>query len=468
MEYPQSRILVVDDECEQRDRVGALLESWGYATLKATNGSEALGLLDSEQVDVVVTDLMMPVMTGLELLRSLHERGSAPPVIALTAFGGIEKALSVIHDYGAFWFAEKPVQPEVLRALVERAVTQVRLAEENHRLRLQLSQQGVLDELIGNSDPMKRLFATIRQIAPTRASVLLTGESGSGKELVARAIHKLSPRTKQPFIAVNCAALPETLIESELFGHEKGSFTGAVERRVGCMEAADGGTLLLDELAEMPIQTQGKLLRVLEDRRVRRLGGRTDFDVDVRVIAATNRNALDAIRDGRLREDLYYRLNVFHLALPALRERKEDLPLLADAFVQRYNLQHGCKVSGLHPSTLERLYSHNWPGNVRELRNVIEYCVVMTGEGLIYPKSLPAHIGDGGAPTIEVSGESETVTLPFGTSVEKAEEALIRLTLQHTNNNKTRAALILGLSTKTLLAKLRQYHKGHSMAADGR
>lgn len=232
-----------------------------------------------------------------------------------------------------------------------------------------------------------------------------------------------------------------------------------MERRIGCVESADRGTLLLDELAEMPVQTQAKLLRVLEERRVRRLGGRAEISVDVRVVASTNRNPQDAIRDGRLREDLYYRLNVFHLALPPLRERKEDIPLLADSFIETYNRLHECRVNGLHPSTLERLQSHPWPGNVRELRNTIEYCVVMTGEGLIYPKALPPQLGEVSTQAVEIAPNDETINLRVGTSVDQAEQALIRLTLQHTNNNKTRAALILGLSTKTLLAKLRQYDK---------
>jgi transcriptional regulator with PAS, ATPase and Fis domain len=345
-----------------------------------------------------------------------------------------------------------------LRILLERATSQSRLAEETERLQRQLSYQGVLVDLVGQSSPMQQVFSLTRQVAPSKAAVLITGESGTGKELVARAIHHLSPRRSGPFIAINCAAMPETLMESELFGHEKGAFTGAIERRAGCFELAQHGTLLLDELAEMPVGTQAKLLRVLEDSRVRRLGGKSEILVDVRIIAATNKVPEEAIRRGELREDLYYRLNVFQIPLPPLRQREGDLPLLSEALIRDLNRKHGCKITEVTPETLDQLRRHNWPGNVRELRNVIERAVIIAGEGPITPAHLPRDFGISiGARPVQDSYEPDAVKLQVGTTVGEAEKALILLTLQHTKNNKTRAAEILGISLKTLFNKLKEY-----------
>ncbi|HYP15384.1 MAG TPA: sigma-54 dependent transcriptional regulator, partial [Bryobacteraceae bacterium] len=321
-----SKVLIVDDEETQRNGLASMITSWGFACETATDGQDALDKLNNGAVQVLVTDLMMPRMDGFELLKRLGSQGSVPPAIVLTAFGNIETAIATIHDLGAFWFLEKPIQPAALRILLERAASQSRLAEETERLQRQLQYQGVLVDLVGQSPSMQQVFSLVRQVAPSKAAVLITGESGTGKELVARAIHHLSPRRGGPFIAINCAAMPETLMESELFGHEKGAFTGAVERRAGCFELAQHGTLLLDELAEMPVGTQAKLLRVLEDSRVRRLGGKNEIVVDVRIIAATNKNPEDALRKGELREDLFYRLNVFQVLLPPLRQRESDIP----------------------------------------------------------------------------------------------------------------------------------------------
>ncbi len=344
-----TRVLIVDDEENQRTGLASMISSWGFAAETAADGQDALEKLASFQAHVLITDLMMPRMDGFELLRRLSSQGGGPPAIVLTAFGSIETAISTIHDIGAFWFLEKPIQPHALRVLLERAASQSRLAEETERLQRQLSYQGVLGNLVGNSPGMQQVFSLIRQVAPSTAAVLVTGESGTGKELVARAIHGLSPRSHSPFVAINCAALPETLMESELFGHEKGAFTGAVERRAGCLELAQNGTLLMDEIGEMPIGTQAKLLRVLEDSRVRRLGGKSEIVVDVRIIAATNRVPEDAIKKGQLREDLYYRLNVFHIALPPLREHKEDLPVLTEALLRDLNKKHNCRVADVEP-----------------------------------------------------------------------------------------------------------------------
>lgn len=452
-----AKVLIVDDEETQRNGLASMITSWGFAAETATDGQDALDKLNNGAVQVLVTDLMMPRMDGFELLKRLGSQGSVPPAIVLTAFGNIETAIATIHDLGAFWFLEKPIQPAALRILLERAASQSRLAEETERLQRQLQYQGVLVDLVGASGSMQQVFSLIRQVAPSKAAVLISGESGTGKELVARAIHHLSPRRGGAFVAINCAAMPETLMESELFGHEKGAFTGAVERRAGCFELAQHGTLLLDELAEMPVGTQAKLLRVLEDSRVRRLGGKNEIVVDVRIIASTNKNLEEALRKGELREDLYYRLNVFQIPLPPLRQREGDIPLLAEALIRNLNRKHGCKVTELSREVLDLLSRHNWPGNVRELRNVLERAVIIAGEGSILPSHLP-HFGNvGGQRPAADFKEVDAVRLPVGTTVGEAEKALIQLTLQHTKNNKTRAAEILGISLKTLFNKLKEY-----------
>jgi DNA-binding NtrC family response regulator len=318
-----------------------------------------------------------------------------------------------------------------------------------------------LGELVGESPAMQEIFSLIRQIASSSASVLITGESGTGKELVARAIHQLSPRSDAPFVAVNCAALPETLIESELFGHEKGAFTGAVERRAGCFEQAQGGTLLLDEIGEMPIATQAKLLRVLEESKVRRLGGRVDIPISVRVLAATNQQPEKAIKDNRMREDLYYRLNVFQLLLPPLRERRSDIPGIANSMIGNLNKKHGCRVTHLAADVLTRLSEHSWPGNVRELRNAIERAIIVAGEGEVQLRHLPSMFATASATAQPAAAakadQNETLQVRIGDSLNDVEMAYLRLVLRYTNNNKTRAAHILGLSVRTLHNKLSAY-----------
>jgi DNA-binding NtrC family response regulator len=457
--HASARVLIVDDEEVQRNGLASMVASWGYAPEVAVDGQDAIERLNNDgPVQVLVTDLMMPRLDGFELLKRLGTQGNMPPAIVLTAFGNIETAIATIHDLGAFWFLEKPIQPAALRILLERAAKQSRLAEEAERLQRQLLYQGVLVDMVGQSGAMQGVFSLIRQVAPSKAAVLVTGESGTGKELVARAVHHLSPRRGGPFVAINCAAMPETLMESELFGHEKGAFTGAVERRAGCFELAQHGTLLLDELAEMPIGTQAKLLRVLEDSRVRRLGGKNEIVVDVRVIAATNKNPEEAIKKGELREDLYYRLNVFQIDLPPLRQREGDIPLLVESLIRDMNRKHGCKVTEISRDALEALQRHGWPGNVRELRNVIERAVIIAGEGTITPQHFPRDFGSSGASKqLPAYNDIDSVRLPVGTTVSEGEKALILLTLQHTKNNKTRAAEILGISLKTLFNKLKEY-----------
>src|ERR1700683_1492915 len=329
---PLVRVLVADDEENQRVGLAKMIQSWGFTVDTAFDGQDAFDKLAQTPTHVLVTDLMMPRMDGFELLKRLGSQGTLPTTIVLTAFGNIETAVQATHDLGAYWFLEKPIQPSALKVLLERVATQSRMAEEAERLQRQLLYQGVLVDLVGTCSAMQQVFSLIRQVAPSKAAVLVTGESGTGKELVARAIHHLSPRRDGPFVAINCAALPETLMESELFGHEKGAFTGAVERRAGCFELAQNGTLLLDEIGEMPLPTQAKLLRIIEDSKVRRLGGKTEFEVDVRLVAATNKVPDEAISGGHLREDLFYRLNVFHIHLPALRGRKKDFAFIAATF----------------------------------------------------------------------------------------------------------------------------------------
>jgi len=459
-----TRVLVVDDEENQRTALAGMIALWGYAVETATDGQDALDKLGSFHAQVIVTDLNMPRMSGQELLKHLQEQGNGPQAIVPTAFGSLETALSLIHDLGAFWFLEKPVQSQALRLLIERAVAQQGLAERAERLERELGYHGVLGEMTGASPKMQEVFALIQQVAPSRAAVLITGESGTGKELAARAIHALSPRRSSPFVAINCAALPETLIESELFGHEKGAFTGALERRAGCFELAQNGTVLLDEIGDMPMGTQAKLLRVLEDQRVRRLGSKTETQLDVRVIAATNSPLEASLRDGRFREDLFYRLNVFPVPLPPLRDRLEDIPALVTALLSDMNHKHSIKVADAAPNVLEVLRTHSWPGNVRELRNVIERAAILAGEGTIRLEHLPPAFRQGnGAPRASApaaassSNSGNELRVPVGSTIEYAERALIELTLEHTKNNKTRAAEILGISQKTLFNKLREY-----------
>jgi DNA-binding NtrC family response regulator len=456
-----TRVLIVDDEESQRVGLASMVAAWGFTAETAADGQEALDKLSVFPAHVLVTDLMMPRMDGFELLRRLSAQGGGPPAIVVTAFGNIETAIATMHDLGAFWFLEKPIEPRALRVLLERAASQQRLAEEAERLKRELSYQGVLADLVGRSPAMQELFSLIRQVAPSKAAVLITGESGTGKELVARAIHSLSPRSAGPFVAINCAAVPETLMESELFGHEKGAFTGALERRAGCFELAQNGTLLLDEIGDMPFATQAKLLRVLEDSRVRRLGGKSELLVDVRVVASTNKVLEEALRKGEIRDDLYYRLNVFHIALPPLRARMEDLPLLAEALLRDLNRKHNCRVVDLAPEVLEQFQRYQWPGNVRELRNALERAVILAGEGTIGLPHLPVNFNRAAvAPKPEEDGDPTQVRLRLGSTIDEAERLLIQRTLQHTRNNKTRAAEILGISLKTLHNKLKEYGAG--------
>jgi len=470
------KILIVDDEISQRSGLAAMVSAWGMTPETAEDGNDALQKLSSFAADVILTDLNMPNLDGFGFLQRLRDSGEMPPTIVLTAYGNIETAVKTVHELGAYWFLEKPIQPATLEVLIRRAGSHAGLRAEKRILERQLSYKGSLGEMVGTSPKMQEIFALLQQAGPSKACVLITGESGTGKEMVARTLHALSPRRQGPFIAVNCAALPESLIESELFGHEKGSFTGASERRAGCFELAQHGTLLLDEIGEMPMPTQAKLLRILEDSRVRRLGGKTEFEVDVRLVAATNKVPEEAVRGGHLREDLYYRLNVFHVHLPPLRERKDDIRSIAETLIGDLNRKHECRVVEVSAEVLDALHQHNWPGNVRELRNVLERAVILAGEGTIELNHLPGFLqarsatvpgatvaaaagATSSAPAV-VQPDTDGVRFTIGTTVEEAEKGLILRTLDHTRNNKTRAAEILGISLKTLHNKLKEYSGG--------
>jgi DNA-binding NtrC family response regulator len=443
------RVLIVEDDRAARVGLTELIRAWGYVAESAADGEEALGKVTSFRPGVVLTDLVMPRMDGLGLLRALQDQLTDLCVVILTAQGTVETAVEAIRD-GAYDYLTKPVDPHRLEILLAKAVERQQTRREVQVLRRQLRDQGSFGRIIGNTPAIRKLYRTIEQAAPTGASVLIWGESGTGKELVAQTIHQLSDRAQQPYIAINCAAIPETLLESEIFGHEKGAFTGAVERRLGCFELAHRGTLFLDEIAEMVPVTQVKLLRVLQERTFRRLGGRSEQQVDVRIIAATNVNPLDAVQKGKLREDLYYRLNVFAIELPPLRDRPEDIPLLAQAFINEFSTRNGRRVKAVSAAALQRLSTYQWPGNIRELRNVIERASILAQGEFIEEEHLPSELI--AAPASVRAGNA--VTLGPGTTVDEAEMRLIEVTLEHTGQNKTRAADMLGISLKTLHNKL--------------
>ena len=443
----RDRVLVVEDDPTARLGLTELVRTWGFVTEAAADGEEALQRITAFRPSIIISDLVMPRMGGLELLRALKGEGGDLAVIILTAQGTVETAVEAIKD-GAYDYVTKPIEPQRLKILLDKIVEGQDTRREVKVLRRQLRDHGAFGRMIGNSGQMRKVYQVVEQAAPTSASVLIWGESGTGKELVAQMVHQLSPRARMPFVPINCAAIPETLLESEIFGHEKGAFTGASERREGCFELADRGTLFLDEIAEMTPATQVKLLRVLQERTFRRLGGRSEQTVDVRIIAATNANPSETVKSGKLREDVYYRLNVFAIELPPLRQRKEDLPLLIQSFLAEFNPRNGKSVSAADPVAMGILESYGWPGNVRELRNVIERAVILCAGEFIEPSHLPPLVVD------SPDSVRPAISLEPGTTVEEAERRLILMTLQHTRDNKTRAADILGISLKTLHNKL--------------
>jgi DNA-binding NtrC family response regulator len=443
------KILVVDDEPTEREGLARLVGQWGYEVETASSGEEALNLIESQHPAVVLTDLVLPEMDGLTLLQKLKETGRPPIVLLVTGHGTVETAVEAMR-HGAFDYLTKPVDATRLQVLLEKSIEQESLSREVNFLRHQLRQKGSFGQLVGQSKGMQEVYRWIELAATSTAPVLVYGESGTGKELVARTVHDLSNRRNKPFVAINCAAIPETLIESELFGHERGAFTGATERRLGCFELADGGTLFLDEIAEMDNSTQAKLLRVLQEGNFRRVGGgKTEIQVDVRVVAATNRVPSEALAQGQLREDLFYRLNVFAIALPPLRDRKEDIPLLVRTFVEEFNRQDNRQVRGLTPEAERALEQYRWPGNVREVRNVVQRAVVLGGTGLMDVEHLPENV----IRTVAPSAPAATGVTP----IREMEREMIMRALEETGQDKRRAAALLGISLKTLYNKLAKY-----------
>jgi DNA-binding NtrC family response regulator len=448
------KILIVEDEENARTGLAELVSAWGYRTETAKDGLDALEKVIGWSPMIVITDLKMPRMDGLELLERLADQPNRMAVVVLTAQGSIDSAVDAMK-MGAYDYIQKPVDPTRLRAILQNAARQQGTERELEVTRRQLRDAGILGRLVGKSKKMQEIFALTERVAPSTASVLITGESGTGKEMLARTLHDLSPRKGKPFVAINCSAIPETLIESEIFGHEKGAFTGAMERRAGCFELAEEGTLLLDEIGEMPVATQAKLLRVLEDRKLRRLGSKVETEVNVRVLAATNKVPEEAVARGELRNDLYYRLNVFNIHMPPLREHKEDIPDLTEALIQDLNDKHGREIGGVENDVMKAFLAYNWPGNVRELRNNLERAVILATGKLVETRHLPPGFGTAYVKATDI--DPNAIHLGVGTTVGEAEKQLILRTLLSTNNNKTRAAEILGISLKTLHNKLKEY-----------
>jgi DNA-binding NtrC family response regulator len=457
----QEKVLIVEDEENERTGLAELLLSWGYRVETAKDGVDALDKVAAWSPSIIVTDMKMPRMGGLELLERLAGDSQTVAVIVVTAQGTIDSAVQAMRT-GAYDYITKPIDTNRLRAILQNASALLGTRAELEATRRKLRDAGSLGSLVGPSKKMQELFRLIELVAPSTASVLITGASGTGKELVARTVHELSPRRNKPFVPINCAAIPETLIESEIFGHEKGAFTGALERRTGCFELAEGGTLLLDEIGEMPVATQAKLLRVLEDRKLRRLGSKVETTVDVRVLAATNKVPEEAVARGELRNDLYYRLNVFNIHMPPLREHKEDIPDLVQSLLAEMNTKHGRQVATVSEAVLNQFRAYSWPGNVRELRNTLERAVIVCDTSVIETRHLPP--GFGQTPIRPSSEDSDGVHLGVGTTVEEAEKLLILKTLESTSNNKTKAAEILGISLKTLHNKLKEYGSASSEA----
>jgi len=449
----KGRVLIIDGDHQHTASLGEELKSRGYEVNTEVGRSPVLEKVDSFAPTAIITDASAPGIDAFAILRELRAHQPHTPVILIAKGSSVEIALRAIQEEGAYHYFEKPVDVDKLGVVLERAVELSQARRENEILRRQLRDRGAFGELVGESETMQKVYNFIEQVASSSASVLITGESGTGKELAARTIHNLSPRRNAPFLAINCSAIPDTLMESELFGHENGAFTGAVSRRHGCFELANTGTLLLDEIGEMPSLLQAKLLRVIEERVVHRLGSRKDISVDVRILAATNRDPHGAVRDGTLREDLLYRLNVITIHMPPLADRMEDLPLLSQHLVTRLAAKHGRPAKFVSSAALDALRFHSWPGNVRELRNVIERAVVIcSGEQIErhhfapYPFEQRRRIRD-----------EDTITFPVGAPLEVIERQMILRTLDKTENNKTKAAELLGISLKTLHNKLNAY-----------
>ena len=443
------RLLIVDDETDSRDALAELADRWGYDVQTAADGTEALRRAIEWHPDVILTDLVMPNMDGLWLLRALRAELPDCPVVLLTGRGTVQTAVQAIKE-GAYDFIEKPLEISRLRVVLDRALEKKETMREVQLLRRRLAALAPGTDMIGAGPGMQRVFDLVKKVAPANASVVITGESGTGKEIVARAVHSLSLRKDKPFVALNCGAIPPTLIESELFGYERGAFTGADQRRLGNFELAHGGTLFLDEIGELPLEMQGKFLRVLEERKFRRLGGKSEVEVDVRVLCATNRDLKEEIKKGRFREDLYFRLHVFTVHLPPLKDRREDVPLLVQHFIEKFNGETGKHVQGVSPGALAVLQSYAWPGNIRELRNTVERAMILTDGDVIDEEHLP--------PDMRPSRSEEAMLrVPLGIRLRQVEKEYILASLQKNTGNKARTAEVLGISEKTLYNKLNRY-----------
>jgi DNA-binding NtrC family response regulator len=446
-------ILIIDNDREHSGALHDQLKRAGYEVIAASTSAAGLEAAEISSPSVIIADVSDHGRESFASLRELRERNPHTPIIVTANNSSVETALRAIQDEGAYHYFDKPVDIEKLRIVLGRAIELSEARRDNEVLRRQLRDRGAFGELVGNSESMLKVYALVEQVASSSASVLITGESGTGKELVARSIHNLSPRRDAPFLAINCSAIPDTLMESELFGHEKGAFTGAVSRRHGCFELANTGTLLLDEIGEMPSLLQAKLLRVIEERVLHRLGSRKEIPVDVRILAATNKDPHDAVRGATLREDLLYRLNVITIHMPLLAERLEDLPLLTQHLITRLAAKHNRPARFLSPAALDALRFHSWPGNVRELRNVIERAVVIcSGEQIERHHFAPYPFDHR-----ERLRAEDTATFPVGTPLEEVERQMILRTLEKTGNNKTKAADLLKISLKTLHNKLNSY-----------
>jgi len=441
-------ILVVDDEKNIREGLGRVLELDGYRVFLAADGREGLKLVEREDIDLVISDLKMPVISGEELLKETRDMNANLPVIILTGHGTVENAVKAMKD-GAYDFLTKPINLEHFAILVKRALSNRELMLQHRHMQKELEKRSQFANIIGKSAALHSIFEKVQQVAPTRASVLITGESGVGKEVIAEAIHYTSPRKDKPLIKVHCAALTETLLESELFGHEKGAFTGAVARKRGRFELAHLGSLFLDEIGEISQSVQIKLLRVLQDRKFERVGGEETIETDVRIIAATNRNLMADISTGKFREDLYYRLNVINIHIPPLKERNEDIPLLVAAFLKEFSWENDKNIEGIETKARLALYNYSWPGNVRELRNCIESAVVMSKGAILSLEDLPPHIG-------QTSG-GQSLRLSPGISLAEGEKEIILSALNMNKGNKSKTAEILGIGRKTLHRKIQEY-----------
>ncbi|HEY3254221.1 MAG TPA: sigma-54 dependent transcriptional regulator [Polyangiaceae bacterium] len=447
------RVLVVDDEENLRLVLRTLLRRHGYEVETAESGEDALGMVDSFGPDVVLTDVRMPKMGGLDLLTTLKAKGNEATVIVMSAYGNMDLALEAMKA-GAYDYVQKPFKPDEVVLALRKAEERELLRRENRALRDEIRKEHRFDDILAKSQKMLDIFRTISKIAEYKTTVLVAGESGVGKELVARAIHHRSTRRGGSFVAVNCGAIPENLLESELFGHKKGAFTDAVQDRRGLFEEADGGSLFLDEIGELPLALQVKLLRVLEEEKIRRVGDVRDIKIDVRIITATHRDLLAETKAGRFREDLFYRLNVLPILVPPLRDRREDIPLLIDHFVARNNVRLGTSIRGLDTESRRLLFEYPWPGNVRELENTIERAMVLAEGDQIVAQDLPDRLREARDP---VQMQLATGELSVKKTMRIVEEILIRRALQRTKGNRTRAAEVLEISHRALLYKIKDY-----------